>query len=148
MESLVAILEANFTLIQTAGIVGSFLLASWALFIDAKVRRASNLIAITAHHREIWSQIYSTPSLTRITDSDADLDKRPITTKEWHFTRSLFLHLASAYQAASDGLLATPEGLRSDVRDFLLLPIPRKVWIEIRMKQNAKFRQFVDSTVQ
>ena len=148
MESLAAILDANFTLIQTVGIAGSFLLALWAFLIDAKVRRASNLIAITAHHREIWSQIYETPSLTRITDSAADLSARPITAKEWHFTRSLFLHLACAYQAASDGLLATPEGLRSDVRDFLLLPIPRKVWTEIRMKQNAKFRKFVDSTVQ
>ena len=71
------IIENSFALIQTIGIVGSLLFTGWSLKIDANVRQVQNLITITAHHRDIWSEIYKRPELSRIIDPKADLDKTP-----------------------------------------------------------------------
>src|SRR5262245_33463143 len=94
-----------FTLLQSAGIIGSLLFTAIELHDDAKSRRASNLIEITKAHRDIWSQLYQHPELARITKFDVDLKKRPATIKEEIFVRAVILHLNSAYHAMRSGVL-------------------------------------------
>ena len=113
-----------FTLLQSIGIIAGLLFNALALRADTKSRRATNLITVTAHHREIWSRFAGDPELSRVLELNADLEATPLTQAEELFTRDLILHLNSAYHAMRDGLLMELEGLPRDVRWFCSLPIP------------------------
>ena len=143
MEVVVATIQNNLPLLESAGIIGGLFFTAWSLWIDAKVRRVQNLITITAHHREIWSEIYKNPELKRIIDSKADLENRPITIPERLFTRSLFLHLSAAYQASRTGMFSEPNGLQHDIKKFLRLPIPKQIWNQTEESHNQEFQEFV-----
>jgi hypothetical protein len=145
METPLGIIENNFILLQSAGIIGGFLFTGWSLWIDARVRRVQNLLTITAHHREIWSEVYRNPELKRIIDPKADLENRPISIPERFFTRSLFLHLSAAFQASKTGMFTEPEELQKDIKNFLRLPIPKLFWTQSRGRHDHKFAQFIDA---
>jgi hypothetical protein len=40
---------------------------------ETKARKTSNLLAITANHREIWKEIFYRPDLSRVLDDSADV---------------------------------------------------------------------------
>jgi len=148
METLLGIIENNFVLLQSAGIIGGFLFTGWSLWIDARVRRVQNLFTITAHHREIWSEVYKNPELKRIIDPNANLEKRSITIPERLFTRSLFLHLSAAFHASKTGMFSEPDGLQRDIRNFLRLPIPKQVWKQSKGNHNHEFANFIAETIE
>src|SRR6266404_2912133 len=114
-----------FTILQSLGIIGSLLFTGISLRISSKARRVSNLLEITAHHREIWTALYDDPQLSRVLDPSADLKKQPITRKEELLVKFLVLHFASAFRAMKNRMVSEPKGLRADVRTFFALPIPR-----------------------
>lgn len=143
METLLGIIENNFLILQSAGIIGGFLFTGWSLWVDAKVRRVQNLFTITAHHREIWSEVYKNPELKRIIDPKADLETRPISIPERLFTRSLFLHLSAAFHASKTEMFSEPDGLQRDIRNFLRLPIPKQVWNQSKENHNHEFARFI-----
>jgi hypothetical protein len=143
METLLGIIENNFVLLQSAGIIGGFVFTSWSLRIDARVRRVQNLFTITAHHREIWSEVYKNPELKRIVDPKADLEKRPITIPERLFTRSLFLHLSAAFKSSKTSMFSEPDELQRDIRNFLRLPIPKHVWNLTKKNYDHEFASFI-----
>ncbi len=64
--------EHWFDLLQSVGIIGSFLLAAYTMWTDAKARRIGNSIAINDQHRKIWKDIYEHPQLARVLDAEAD----------------------------------------------------------------------------
>ena len=78
MEPLLGIIENTLPLLESAGIIGGLFFTSWSLRIDAKVRRVQNLLTLTAHHREIWNELYKIPTLKRVVDPKADIAKQPI----------------------------------------------------------------------
>jgi len=135
-----------FILLQSVGIIGSLLFTAAALHEDAKARRISNLIAVTGHHRDIWTQLYRRPDLARVLDPKADVQRDPVRDEEELFISLLILHLNSVFHAMSEGLYLRPEGLRKDVDWFFSLPTPKAVWARCRRVQDEAFVCFVEAS--
>src|ERR1044072_173514 len=96
-------LQGNwFTLLQSAGIIGSLLFTGVSLRMDAKVRRVGNLLRMTEGHRNIWSELYVRPELARVTNGSVDLAKEPVTNLEELFVSFLILHLSGSYRALQE----------------------------------------------
>lgn len=133
-----------FTLLQTLAILSSFAFTCVALRRDEKSRRISNLMLLTANHRDIWKHVFDRPKLRRVLATNPNLDTKPVTDDEALFVKMLILHLNSAHHAITSGLIITPEGLGADIRTFLAHPIARLVWDEIRDLQDRAFVEFVE----
>jgi hypothetical protein len=129
-------------LLETVGIIGSFLLAAYTARRDDRARRIANSIAINEQHRNIWKNIYEHPELARVLDIDADA--KDISTGEEMFVITLISHLSTVFRAVKQGEFVTLEGLQRDVREFLILPIPKTVWEKIKPFQDEKFVVFVE----
>ena len=114
---------------------------------ETKARKISNLLAITANHREVWKEYFMTPKLARIMDLSANVDKEPVTPAELFFVSAVIAHTSSVYEALKDELIIKQEGLRRDVGQFFSLPIPRAVWSQTRLLQNLDFAAFVESSL-
>lgn len=137
-----------YTLLQATGVVGGLLFTAISLRMDAKVRKVGNLLTLTAHHRDIWTQLYRRPELTRVLSSEVDLASHPVTPEEGVFVRILILHLSATYRALAWGLLRPPEALGQDVAAVFSLPIVRRVWESVREYQDRDFVRFVDACLQ
>jgi hypothetical protein len=124
-----------FDFISAIGIVASFTLAATSLRSESETRRIANLLTLTQNHRQIWSDFYKTPSLSRVLDPRADLAAHPATKPEEAFVKVLIQHLASAHRAMQSDLTFRPEGLAADIQAFFDLPIPRHVWKRVRLLQ-------------
>jgi hypothetical protein len=74
---------------------------------------------------------------------DADIKKQPISVQEELFVKTLVLHLATVFRALRYGEFAKLEGLRKDVHEFFLLPIPKQVWQRIKSFQDKDFVEFI-----
>jgi len=90
-------------LFQTVAIVGSLLLAAYAIRKDEWARRIANSIAITEQYRQIWKDSYEYPQLWRILNKEADLEEEPISSQEELFVTMLILHLSTVYRAMRHG---------------------------------------------
>ncbi len=139
--------EHWFSLLQSAGIIGSLIFTGASLRIDARARRTSNLIAISRQHRDIWTEILRRPDLLRILSPRGRVETAKISESEEAFVTLLIHHLASAYDGIRFGLITELDGLQRDVAQFFALPIPRKVWERIRPYQNMEFVRFMDHTI-
>ena len=84
-------------LLNTVGIVGGLLFTAFSFRDARRERELSNLIALTAAHREIWSQLRGELELARVIDDSADLVHAPATKEEEVFITSLILHLYCVY---------------------------------------------------
>ncbi len=136
--------EEWFTILQSAGIIGGLLFTALSLRTDARIRRVSNLITLTAHHREIWTELYRRPELARVLKPVLPPDQLTPTPEEEVFVSLLILHLTSAYEAIKQGVLLPPEKLEDDICNFFSLPIPKAVWEQNRTYQNRHFVEFVE----
>jgi hypothetical protein len=138
------ITENWFNLLSAVGIVGSLLFTAVSLRSSTKSRRISNLLTITSHHREIWSQLYHRPELARVKDATVDLTRNPITQEENLFVKFLILHLSSTYHAMKNGIFLKPSALSKDIKSFFRLPIPKGVWNNVKSFQDNDFVRFVE----
>jgi hypothetical protein len=134
-----------FDLLSSAGIVGGLLFTGHSMRSETKTRRISNLLTLTQNHREIWTEFYRRPQLARVLDAAADLDHAPVTLDEQIFVTLVIQHLHAVHQSIRNGLVMKPEGVRRDVWSFFSLPIPKAVWEQARLLQDASFVAFVDS---
>lgn len=134
-----------FVLLQSVGIVGSLLFTAVALREDTKTRRVANLITITGHHREIWTQLYRRPELARVLDPHVVVQREPVRVEEALFINLLILHLRSVFHAIRQGLYLKPEGLRKDIAWFFSLPIPKAVWEKNKALQDEAFVAFLET---
>ena len=134
-----------FTLLQSVGIIGGLLFTGISLRRESRAKQIANLITITRQHRDIWTELYRRPDLSRVLNHDADLQKAPVTLEEELFVGLLIHHLNSVYHAMQAGMFMTPEGLKADIQQFFSLPIPKSVWHTRQNLQDRKFAQFVNS---
>ncbi|MEI6076814.1 MAG: hypothetical protein WCS94_14625 [Verrucomicrobiota bacterium] len=141
------IIEHWFDLFQTLGIVGGLLFTAYAVWKDERARKITNLIALNERHDYIWSKFYEKPELARVLKKDVDLNRYPISDEEWLFAKMLIIHLDTVRRAAKAGMLFEIKGIKSDIRDFLKLPIPKTVWEKIRPFQDEKFVEFVETAL-
>ena len=136
-----------FELLQSAGIICGLLFTGFALRADKKVIGVQTLFTITEHHRDLWTQLYSRPDLSRLLLEQPDLKSRQITTDEERFINLLILHLFAVYRASLAGIYVTPENLRNEIGSFFILPIPQFVWNKIRSTQDSDFVSFVEKGI-
>jgi hypothetical protein len=134
-----------FDLLQSLGIIGGLLFTCAAFKDDTKARRTANLIEITKAHREIWTELYDRPELTRVSDRAVDLEHAPMKPAEELFIGLLILHLNTSFQAMKAGVFISPDGLRKDIGQFFSAPMARIVWTKMRALQDGDFIRFVES---
>jgi len=134
-----------FTALQSLAILSGFAFTCITLRRDERSRWVSNLFELTAHHRDVWTQIFTKPELRRVLSSNPDLVRQPVTENETLFVSFLVLHLNSTHQAIKQRLIELPEGLGADICMFFAHPIPRSVWNELRKFQDKDFVIFVES---
>src|SRR5438093_2004858 len=99
MEGLAFSGQNWFVLLNSASIVAGLLFTAFSLRSESKARRITNLLIITQNHREIWTEIYRRPELTRVLEAKADLERHPTSREEDLFVTLLVLHLSSSYHA-------------------------------------------------
>ena len=106
-------------LVQTAGIMAGLYFTARAFHLDIKTRRADHLIEITKQHREIWTELYRRPELSRVRETTADLHREPITAEEELFIGLLILHLNASYHAIKERVCETEGPARRHSTIFL-----------------------------
>ena len=139
------LIENWFNALSAVGIVGSLLFTAVSLRSETKTRRIENLLTLTQNHRELWSELFHDPALSRVLDASADPTKQPIHRDQAIYVNLVIQHLASAYEAMKSGLVINPAGVRQDVGEFFSLPIPRVIWEKIKLLQNDDFVDFVEN---
>jgi hypothetical protein len=143
METFRWFAEHWFESVETLGVVGSLLFTAYIAHKDERSRQISNMFAVNERHDFIWSQL-GEPGLARVRQKDVNLREQPVTDREWAFVTMLLLHLDTVRRALQAGLFITLDGLQSDIRYFLSLPIPRAVWETIRPFQDKEFIELVE----
>jgi hypothetical protein len=114
---------------------------------DAKTRKAANLLAITANHREIWKEFLNNAELGRIQNTGADIVNEPVTEAEHVFVTLVILHTNNVYYVMKDELVPEYEGAKKDIEQFFSLPVPKAVWRESKLFQNREFVAFIDKSL-
>ncbi len=139
------VVDTALPVVQSVGIIGSLLVAAFALRMTSRSTRAQCLLSITSSHREIWRSVAARPNLSEALSPTAD--PASITSEERYFLRELILHLAACLEAERLGTLPVMEHLDVDVCQLLSRPKPMEVWKELRGYQNRRFVAFVDATL-
>jgi hypothetical protein len=134
--------EHWFDFFQTIGIIASFLVAAYATWKNERARRIGNSIAINDQYRNIWKDIYEYPELARVLDPEADAED--ISIGEELFVTTLISHLSTVFRAVKQGEFVKLEGLKKDVLEFFVLPIPKTVWHKLKQFQDEKFVVYID----
>lgn len=142
------LVENWFTLLSSAGIIGSLCLTAVSLRSETKTRRIANVLAITANHREIWEEFLRTPALSRVLDPKADVVSQPVTPAEEMFVNLVISHVNSVYYATNNELVIKWQNWRQDIGQFLSLPIPKAVWTKVKLLQNQDFAAFMEASLQ
>ena len=139
--------ENWFDLFTSVGVIGGLFFTAHSVRSETKMRRISNLLAMTSSHREVWKEVIRYPALARVTDPAADISGQPVTPAEESFMNLVISHTGSMYEALKSELVIKQEGLRRDVGLFFSLPIPNAVWSKTRLLQNQDFAAFIDSSL-
>ena len=137
--------QHGFDLIQAVCVVGTLLFAAYTFQKNEKALQISNLLAIQQEYCDVWQAMYDRPELARVLEKGVDLNKHPVTTREWLFVKMLILHLGNIRQAMNTGMFVKLQGLQKDVQEFFVLPIPKAVWERMRPFQDDEFVAFVES---
>ena len=136
-----------FDLLQTAGIVVGLFATVHTIRADTRERKIENLFAVTAAHRELWTQFYQRPDLHRVLAKDAELEIEPPTLAESRFVHELILHLRTSFRARQAGMEFDDDAVTKDIREFFALPIPRWVWERSKVFQGRDFVEFVECNI-
>jgi hypothetical protein len=137
--------ENWFTLLQGIGIVAGLFFTAVSIRQQTRARRISDLLTLTAQHRELWGEIQRQPLLSRVLSRNVDLIANPISAIEEEFLNTVIVHFSTGWQLARDGALVPLKAMRVDTRMFFSLPIPRAVWEQSKPIRDPKFVRFVES---
>ena len=137
--------ENWFTALQTLAIVSGLVFPTITLRRDDRSRRSASLFQLTAHHRDVWVELFKQPELRRVLSPQPDLAREPVTDNEALFVGFLILHLNTAHNAVAQGLMPPLAGLGADIRTFFSRPIPRAVWNDLRRFQDPAFVVFIEA---
>ena len=136
-----------FNIIQTAGIIGSLLMAAAAANREARAKEIENILTLSEHHRNLWTVIAQRPELERIFQTDVDVLKSPATVVEAVFLNEVVVQFLTGWRVATAGGVTTLGELAADVRGFFSLPLPRAVWERSKNYRNRRFVKFVEKAL-
>lgn len=134
-------------LIGSIAIAASLLFTAFELHHVKKAQRITNLLTITRHHREIWSELFKRPELERILEPRPDLKLNPIRNNESLFVTFLILHLKTTFRATKEKMFVKSDALNKDIQWFFSLPIPKEVWEKSKPTQDSDFLAFVERQI-
>lgn len=136
-----------FDALQTSSIVLGLFTTAHTIRLSAKERKIGNLLILTAAYRDIWSQLFKTPKLYRVLQTEIDLTKEPPTDDEQLFVQFLILHLRASFKARQAGMEFDGDAVRADIRQFFIRPIPYSVWQQSKAYQDIDFVEFVEAAI-
>jgi hypothetical protein len=139
--------ENWFPVLQTVGIIGGLLFTAISIRQATNARRASDLLALTEQHRQLWNEVYTRPGLSRIYSEDVDLLAAPISIPEERFMNQVIVHFQTGWQLACQGSLVTLAAMKADAQTFFKLPIPRSVWNQTKGARDPKFVRFIEQAL-
>jgi hypothetical protein len=137
--------ENWFALLQSLGIIGGLLFTALSIRRETAARQATDLLALSERHHELWAGLGQRPDLRRVLSTEVDLVAEPVTFSERHFLNLVIVHFSTGWLLAKRGSLVSLETLRSDVTTFFTLPLPKTVWRESRNGRDVDFVKFVES---
>jgi hypothetical protein len=137
--------ENWFPFVQTVGIIGGLVFTGLSIRQATRARKASDLLALTGQHRELWDEVYSRPGLGRIFAEATDLIASPVTVAEERFLNEVIVHFQMGWQLSSSGSMLSKSAITADVRRFFRLPLPSLVWRETKSSRDPKFVAFIES---
>jgi hypothetical protein len=140
-----ALASRSLDLLEAVGIVFSLGFTAASFRREARSRRLSNLLVFTQEHREIWSQLFTRPELSRVLRADPDLSLQPVTDAEALFVTFVIFHVNVVFRAQRDGEFSTRQAIAADVHWFFNLPIPSVVWIRSRAFAEPDFADFIEN---
>ena len=68
--------------------------------IGTNARKVSDLLTLTAQHRELWNEVYRRPELSRIFATAADLVANPVSVAEERFLNEVIVHFNTGWHLA------------------------------------------------
>lgn len=136
--------EQWFSLAQSLGIIAGFVVASRALSLDSRYRRAELHFMMTASHREIWEHYVNKPSLASTLDPARNIVVHPPLPSEERFVLLVLLHTATVFHAVELNALNQWPGWHADVKALFSLPVPGAVARRFLEFQEPAFRQFLN----
>jgi hypothetical protein len=136
-----------FPFLQTVGIVGGLVFTGISVRQSTRARKASDLLALTEQHRELWNEVYSRPELQRIDARSVDLLAKPLTVAEERFLNEVIVHFHLGWQLAQRGSLLSLETMEADARTFFSLPLPNAVWTRTKNSRDPEFVKFIDGSL-
>lgn len=145
VAGVVGVTDVLRALLEPVAIVAGLGFSSWTAWRLACVHQISTLVAITKSHRELWSRLYESPELARVTDPRAKLKEKPVSLEERVFVLLLVLHAYSVFEAGRLRVLRRPPRQDEDLAAVFSSPVARFVWEETRDYQDPRFRAYVDS---
>ncbi len=131
-------------IIQTVAIIATVLVMIFQLRGSTKSNRALMSLQFTNSHREIWSHLFTNPTLERIQNDEVDLTKEPLKLTEEFFVIMVLNHMSAVFDAFKQGLHRI---YIDDFIAFFKLPIPKEVWALNKQYQNQEFVKFIDNIV-
>jgi hypothetical protein len=147
VAALIPWLEQNWlNFVQSAGIILGLLLTAFTIRRDTKARRATDLLTLAQHHREIWGELHRRPELQRILAECVDLIVAPITPAEEEFLNTVFVHYYTGWLLTKTGVftMIPKRASVADIRSFFSLPIPKSMWQQTKQNRDPKFVSFVE----
>ena len=132
-------------LAETSSIVAGLFFGALTIHQNTKTRRLANLLTITSSHRNLWLHLASNRRLNQVFSPSRKISVSPITPEEEQFVVLLILHLKSTYETMKDGMRIYERGLREDIAEFLELPVPQAVWMNMRRTFEREFIGFVEA---
>jgi hypothetical protein len=138
--------ENWFELAQTLSIVAGLFFGAQSIRQNTKTRRLTNLLTVTSSHRELSLHFLKDKKLSKTFDPKRNLSVSPITAYEEQYVILHILHLKSAYETMKDGMAIHKEGLIQDLAEFFSLPLPRRVWSDLKQMYEPEFVEFVEKS--
>ena len=133
-----------FILIEGALLIGSFMFTIYQFTKDRKERKFAAIDVILKSRREVWSHDLREENLQRFKEKNIDLQKSPITMNERNLVENALNHFNLVFVASKAGLYKMDAGDRQDIAGFLSLPIPNKIWKDIKKYHKNDFVNFID----
>lgn len=136
-----------FTLVQTTGIIASFLFTAYELRRTRVSTITANEIRLIELHRDLWRMTIDEPSLMRPFAHDLKPEELTLSMSENRFVNLLFLHISGAFRLSEAGEVRRTGDFRGDLKQLLSRPAIRTFWEENQRFHDERFVAFVNSCV-
>ncbi len=135
----------TFQVVQISILVLGATLTVLQLGRTARAARATNLLAITKNHREIWTFALEHPDTLELMDPEMPFSGiQDLSNDQRQFADFLLLHMASAHALVKRGLLSRNRSDRRDVGGVLALPAFRAIWADLQSYHPPRFRRYAN----